>query len=78
MSSKRPRINPVAICDYWHDKDYLLYCMMQNLANSKTCCEMAQYAYQNGYELKIVIELPDDRLSYTYDNDAWLLMPISV
>lgn len=78
MSSKRPRINPVASCDYWHDKDYLLYCMMQNLANSKTCCEMAQYAYQNGYELKIVIELPDDRLSYTYDNDAWLLMPISV
>ena len=78
MSSKRPRINPVAICDYWHDKDYLLYCMMQNLANSKTCCEMAQYAYQNGYELKIVIKLPDDRLSYTYENDAWLLMPISV
>ena len=78
MSSKRPRINPVAICDYWHDKDYLLYCMMQNLANSKTCCEMAQYAYQNGYELKKVIELPDDRLSYTYENDAWLLMPISV
>ena len=78
MSSKRPRINPVAFCDYWNDKDYLLYCMMQNLANSKTCCEMAQYAYQNGYELKIVIELPDDRLSYTYDNDAWLLMPISV
>lgn len=78
MSSKRPRINPVAICDYWHDKDYLLYCMMQNLANSKTCCEMAQYAYQNGYEMKIVIELPDDRLSYTYENDAWLLMPISV
>ncbi len=67
-----------ASCDYWHDKDYLLYCMMQNLANSKTCCEMAQYAYQNGYELKIVIELPDDRLSYTYENDAWLLMPISV
>ena len=76
MSSKRPRINPVAICDYWHDKDYLLYCMMQNLANSKTCCEMAQYAYQNGYELKKVIELPDDRLSYTYDNSSWLLMPL--
>ena len=78
MSSKRPRINPVAICDYWHDKDYLLYCMMQNLANSKTYCEMAQYAYQNGYVLKIVIELPDDRLSYTYDNSSWLLMPLSL
>lgn len=78
MSSKRPRINPVASYDYWHDKDYLLYCMMQNLANSKTCCEMAQYAYQNGYELKIVIELPDDRLSYTYDNSSWLLMPLSL
>ena len=78
MSSKRPRINPVASCDYWHDKDYLLYCMMQNLANSKTYCEMAQYAYQNGYELKIVIELPDDRLSYTYDNSSWLLMPLSL
>lgn len=52
--------------------------MMQNLANSKTCCEMAQYAYQNGYELKIVIELPDDRLSYTYDNSSWLLMPLSL
>lgn len=52
--------------------------MLENFANYKTCCEMAQYAYQNGYELKIVIELPDDRLSYTYDNDAWLLMPISV
>ena len=70
MSSKRPRINPVAICDYWHDKDYLLYCMMQNLANSKTCCELAQYAYQNGYELQIVIELPDD--------SSWLLMPLSL
>ena len=77
MSSKRPRINPVAICDYWHDKDYLLYCMMQNLANSKTCCEMAQYAYQNGYELKIVIEMPDDKLSYTYSRSAWLEIPFS-
>lgn len=77
MSSKRPRINPVAFCDYWNDKDLLLDFVMDNLANSKTSCEMAQYAYQNGYELKIVIELPDDRLSYTYDNDAWLLMPIS-
>ena len=78
MSSKRPRINPVASCDYWHDKDYLLYCMMQNLSNYKTCCEMAQYAYQNVYELKIVIKLPDDRLSYTYDNSSWLLMPLSL
>lgn len=52
--------------------------MLENFANYKTCCEMAQYAYQNGYELKIVIELPDDRLSYTYDNSSWLLMPISV
>ncbi len=77
MSSKRPRINPVAFCDYWNDKDLLLDFVMDNLANSKTCCEMAQYAYQNGYELKIVIELPDDRLSYTYDNSSWLLMPIS-
>ena len=71
-------MNPVAISDYWHDKDDLLYCMMQNLANSRTCCEMAQYAYQNGYELKIVIELPDDRLSYTYDNSSWFLMPLSL
>ena len=63
MSSKRPRINPVAFCDYWNDKDLLLDFVMDNLASSKTYCEMAQYAYQNGYELKIVIELPDDRLS---------------
>ena len=68
-----------SFCDYWgDDKNSLLYFVMDNLANSKACCEMAQYAYQNGYELKIVIELPDDRLSYTYENDAWLLMPISV
>ena len=68
-----------SFCDYWgDDKNSLLYFVMDNLANSKACCEMAQYAYQNGYELKIVIELPDDRLSYTYDNSSWLLMPLSL
>lgn len=66
-----------AFGDYWGSKENLLDWVMENLATSKTCCEMAQYAYQDGYELKIVIELPDDRLSYTYSRSAWLMVPFS-
>lgn len=66
-----------SFCDYWDGKEDLLNWVMEDLANSKPCREMAQYAYQNGYDLKIVIEMPDDKLSYTYSRSAWLEIPFS-
>lgn len=66
-----------SFCDYWNGKEDLLNWVMEDLANSKPCREMAQYAYQNGYNLKIVIEMPDDKLSYTYSRSAWLEIPFS-
>lgn len=66
-----------SFCDYWNGKEDLLNWVMEDLANSKPCREMAQYAYQNGYDLKIVIEMPDDKLSYTYSHSAWLEIPFS-
>lgn len=66
-----------SFCDYWNGKEDLLNWVMEDLANSKACREMAQYAYQNCYDLKIVIEMPDDKLSYTYSRSAWLEIPFS-